>query len=320
MKRLLKPLDYIFVLRLTFFFPVWSLFLAGFYTQNKYVTQLQTFGESNHAIAQHLHELYLTGLLLTLLMGGIFILHQVMDRHVEKAYTFIAPEMLTPKAAFIEASIMMALALLGCFFLSIPAAVILVLLLLLSGYLYNFPPFNLKNNAIGGLVAITVSGLLIFLLGWLTGGDISRYAYVASVPYVLAVAAMYLLVSTLDVAKDNPQRKTFAIVFGKTVTAGLAVALGSAAMVVSFISSDELIFYPTFFSLPFLIWVVLRMNDHELSRVIKYPVMMFAVAISLKWILTMNNYRFVYVLLTVYFLSKLYHKLRFGIGTSTLPL
>ncbi len=318
MKKLLKPFDYVFILRPMYFLPLWSLYLAGFYTQNKFAMASHTFGESNDNVVQSLQKLDVAGLFLTLLMGGLFVLYQVIDRHVEKEFTFIAPEKMTPKAAFFEAGVLIGIPLIASFFFSLTDGVILLLLLFISGYLFNFKPFNWKNNAFLGLLAIIISGGLIFALGWFVNGTFSNQMLRTSIPYVLSTACIYLFLTMLDMQNETSEKKTFAQTFGSTVTVLIALLLAIIALILSLNSGDELIFYPTFFSLPFLIWVGLKFNQSELERVIKYPVAMFAISISIKWILTFDNYVFVFILAAVYIASKIFHRLRFGVNKSTL--
>lgn len=318
MKRLLKPLDYIFILRPTYFFPIWCLFLAGFYVQNNLETASQTFGESNHVVLQNARLLNWVGLSLTLLMGGIFVLYQVMERHVEKPFTFISPDVLSPKAAFFETIVLLVAAFASILFVSVRESVLMLFLAILSGYFYNFEPFRLKDRAIPGLLVTVVSGWLVFALGWQIKSSLNATALKVSTPYVFSVAAMYLFVTVLEVQHSSERRNTFAKAFGVTPTIVLALVFGLIAVTESYVLDDAMIFYPVLFSLPFMLWAGVRQRFEEIHRIIKYPVIMFAISISLKWVLTFHNYFLVYLFFAVYIACRVYNRLRFGLNTSTM--
>ena len=107
MKKLLHLFDYVFVLRPTLFLPVWTIFFAGFFVQNKF-----SLAATNDAVTAlngsttGLPSFVTVAFALTLLMGAVFILNQIMDRRSDsknKKLFLVAQGHITPKAAFVEA-------------------------------------------------------------------------------------------------------------------------------------------------------------------------------------------------------------------------
>ncbi|MFQ5676087.1 MAG: UbiA prenyltransferase family protein, partial [bacterium] len=223
MKRFLKPLDYFFVLRPTLFFPVWTVFLAGFFVQSKYGVSAPTGSVStNGSVVGNDLDFVWVGLFLTCLMGASFVLNQIMDRHTDgqnRKLFLIADGHLTPRAAFIESIALSAVALVFGFIFSITIGVLFVAIFALTGWLYSFEPFKLKDRPILGLVANGLGAFLIFVGGWIVHGNLTVESITYSVPYVCAVAAVYLLTTLPDMEGDASTKKmTFGVKFGFTAT------------------------------------------------------------------------------------------------------
>ncbi|OQX96661.1 hypothetical protein B6I21_00295 [candidate division KSB1 bacterium 4572_119] len=68
MTKRMKLLDYIFILRPTLFFPVWTVFLAGYHANTKFSQEVT-----------HPNNPVLALFLFTLMMGAAFIYNQLVD-------------------------------------------------------------------------------------------------------------------------------------------------------------------------------------------------------------------------------------------------
>ncbi|MDZ7340319.1 MAG: hypothetical protein ONB27_03110, partial [candidate division KSB1 bacterium] len=80
MNERLKFLDYFFVLRPTLFFPVWTVFLAGLHANAVFDPK---HAMSSLAIVPAQNQI-LVALLLSLLMGAIFIFNQIADIETDR--------------------------------------------------------------------------------------------------------------------------------------------------------------------------------------------------------------------------------------------
>lgn len=330
MKRLLKPLDYFFVLRPTLFFPVWTVFLAGFFVQNKYgVSSPATSVPTNGVVGNDLDFVWV-GLFLTCLMGASFVLNQIMDRRTDgqnRKLFLIADGHLTPRAAFIESIALSTLALVFGFIFSVNIGVLFIAIFALTGWLYSFAPFKLKDRPVLGLVANGLGAFLIFVGGWIVHGKLTVDAITYSVPYACAVAAVYLLTTLPDIEGDASTKKiTFGVKFGFNATIYTALIFESIAVVSSYMAQDELIFYPSLFSLPFFVWAAVTLQLSEVMRAIKYSILLLTFTICIKWVIVYSGgaffarYAFFFVLLGIYYLSKFYYKFRFGINYPSLSV
>ncbi len=320
MKQILKVFDYIFILRPVYLYPVWMIFLAGYYLQADYAAA--AVQEGANGVAAGNGGFLIVGVALTCLMAAVFVLNQVMERNAaggQDALSLIAPDKLTPKVAFVEASALSVVALILAFVFSVPVGVLAFLLLLVAGILYNFSPFNWKDKPVLAFSTAGFSALLIFLTGWLVGGNLSQQAALASLPYILTIVALSIYAAIPLGDSDSPQGHESGVATGKETTAlYFGLALEIVTLVLAFILHDELIFYPTLFSLPFLVWAVVTMDRVEMARALKYPIFLLCLSLSFKWTLINGNYALFFVLLGIYLFSKVYYRLRFGINYPSL--
>jgi 4-hydroxybenzoate polyprenyltransferase len=97
----MKYLDYIFVLRPALFFPVWTVFLAGYHAN-------MLFDPTNNLPGSEIiaaNNPIITAVLLTLLMGAVFIFNQVADIQSDKKNQklfFLANGIIKKNAAILE--------------------------------------------------------------------------------------------------------------------------------------------------------------------------------------------------------------------------
>lgn len=311
LQQIVKPLDYFFVLRPTLFFPVWTVFMAGYFVQQKFEVVLP-HTNNQHVIKTLIpKEFLIPGLFLTLLMGAVFILNQIQDRitdHENNKLFLIAQNHIPVRVAYVEAGLLILAALGFAFFNSIKMGVIFALILLITGYFYSFEPFSWKNKPIAGLVTNMLGAYIIFTAGWFIHGSLNQRLLVHATPYALAVASVYLYTTLPDVKGDASSEKlTFGVKYGIELTLYAGFLFELAALVISLILQDEVIFYPAFFALPFFVLAVIRKQMKDIVRSIKYPILFLSLAICVKYP------PFFFILLIVYFLSKLYYRLRFGI-------
>ncbi|OPZ72632.1 MAG: UbiA prenyltransferase family protein [bacterium ADurb.Bin478] len=112
MKSGLKRLDYLFVLRPTLFYPVWTVALAGHWAQARTTPAMQ-----GGAASETLLALYLAGL--TLVLGASFLINQTMDIQSDqlnnKLY-LIANGNISLRAAYLETALLCAVPILTLLF------------------------------------------------------------------------------------------------------------------------------------------------------------------------------------------------------------
>lgn len=318
MKKLLKPFDYLFVLMPVHFFVVWSVFLAGFFVQSEFGVAATNVGMGNHTEFDMSKTILLIGAALTLLMGAIFIVHQIMDRNSEqkkRELFLITKGEITPRVALFESALFIVASLALGFFLSAEVGFIFIALLLLAGFLYNFQPFSWKDKPGMSLITNLGAAFLIFTTGWVIGGDFTVTLFMHAVPYLAMITAIYLF-ATLPEKKEPSEEISAA----SRTRLYIGLSFQVLALTVAYVLNDEVIFYPALFALPFYIWPAVYPAHAEIRRAVKYSIMLLILTICVKWIVVYSNYMLFFIVAGVYFGSKIYYKLRLGINYPSLSV
>ncbi|MCG3119953.1 MAG: hypothetical protein ALAOOOJD_02511 [bacterium] len=307
MNRIVKLCDYIFVLRPTLFFPVWTVYAAGYLSFHKF----SQGGIEGAAPGLEATALSMLGIL-TLLMGSGYILNQLCDietdRRNQKLF-LIADHHLSPVAAWTEMIGLGAFALAASFFYGKIIGVLLVAIFLLTGIFYNVAPFAWKGRPWLGLFSNALGALLIFMAGWWSQKIEWQLAMQHALPYMFAVAAVYLYTTLLDLDGDADTAKmTFGVRYGFAVTAIVGCVLEIGALVAAGWLQDWIIFYPALIAAPFFLYAALKQRLPDVARAIKFPIVFLALAVCLK------IWQYFVLLGAVFYFSRWYYRKRFGLN------
>jgi len=158
-------LDALFLLRPTLFFPVWTYFLAGLHAGVK----------AAHGGVESVHSLppLCIAAALSALMGSVFVLNQIEDAvtdRVNRKLFLIANGAVSVRSAYIEATCLAVAAFVAAFWADFGLGLGFLVLFLLAGIFYNYPPTRWKNHPIGGMVVNGIGGMLIYDIGRISGG------------------------------------------------------------------------------------------------------------------------------------------------------
>lgn len=266
-------------------------------------------------------DLMITMAAFAMMMGSAFVLNQIKDEkndlHNGKLF-FISHGFLKKQAVFIEVAILTALPLL----LSILIAdyvllILLALFFLVTGILYNFEPFNLKNTAVAGLVANSFMGIIAFAIGWFHVTDLSAVMHdwdfietflAGAVPYALFNTAVYLLTTIPDHDGDRLDGKiTFSVRFGIRASIQGAVFLLVLSAVSAWWMSDLVLLIPAVLSLPFFFVLIFSNQTAPVIRAIKYSLFLLTVSISFKFLFYLP------LCFLFFFFARWYYRSRFNI-------
>ena len=136
-------MDYLFVLRPTLFFPVWTVFLANYYASTRFDT-------SSDAMTNNLSP-FNASFLITLLMGSVFIINQIVDIETDKKNNklfIIADGYISIKNAVLETLILAVLPFAVSFYINMKLGIIFLLIFFSTCILYNIEPFAWKDKPI----------------------------------------------------------------------------------------------------------------------------------------------------------------------------
>lgn len=310
-------LDFFFILRPTLFFPGWTTLMAGFLA---FRNQNVAFDSSSVYLFPP-GDLIVAMVAFAMMMGSAFVLNQIKDakndRHNGKLF-FISHGYMGTHVVLSEVAVLTVLPL----FLSVAVGDYILLCLLsiffvITGVLYNFEPFNLKNTAIAGLLANSLMGILAFSIGWFHGTPFSvEYLdwplfqnFLHDVlPYALFNTAVYLLTTIPDHEGDRLDgKRTFSVRFGKNATVQLAVLLLGMSAVASWWVSDMVLLAPAMISLPFFGLLLFSSGTTRVIRAIKFSLFLFTVSLSIKFLFYLP------LCFLFFFFSRWYYRTRFSI-------
>ena len=303
----MKYLDYIFVLRPTLLFPVWTVFLAGYHANSLFDSKNHLPGSATVSMNNPL-----TGaVLLTLLMGAVFIFNQVADipsdQKNQKLF-FLANGIIKKSAAVFEGILLSILSLGAAFLLDYKLGLIFIAVFIFTGIIYNFQPFVWKDKPLLGIVVNFCGGWAVAASGWIAGGTSSWAFFIYAIPYAVGLVAVYLLTTLPDIAGDEATGKiTFGVKYGKKSTTYLAMVFELLTVVLSYLLKDYMLFLPALVALPLFLIAAVSQGIEDVFKAIKFTVLFASLAVCLKYPLY-----FLVILATFYF-SKWYYRKRFDL-------
>lgn len=300
MKKGIAVFDFLFLLRPTLFYPIWTFLLAGYLGGMR----LEKVGSS------FIPSIFLIEVLigLTSLMGSIFVLNQIRDIETDRANNklFLLANGIVPvKHAYWEVVLLAAVGLMIGFFADFRIGFGFLVLFLLSGYAYNFPPARWKDRPVMGILTNGAGGLIIYCLGWITGGG-KGIVPLRVIPYTLAGAAVFLNTTLPDVKGDAETGKiTFGVRFGIRTTSLWALILEILTVGFALFFRDWFLLIPALLVLPLFVQGSMKPILSNVMRATKFSVLALALMVCFyfPWYLLL--------VLAVFFLSKWYYRKRF---------
>ncbi|MBN1129899.1 MAG: UbiA family prenyltransferase [Chitinispirillaceae bacterium] len=318
-----KAIDCFFLLRIPLLVPVWTIFLLGLITGSKEAGIGGFF--SGASILSGTTWWGLFGF--SLIVASIYVVNQIVDIESDRINhkLFLLPHgFLSTRTAWILA-ILCAVTGVGIAVLllsSLPVTIIFLTSLLL-GALYNLPPVQLKNSAIGGIFANALGhGMLTFLAGWyLTRIDgpfsmtILLTGLFSSLAPSLANAAVYLATTIPDATGDRKTgKKTFCVAYGDKKTA-ITAALFCAGTLAASLAMEHhfwVMAIPSGISLIIFIFFAVSTTRERSFQAFKWPVFLLSAFVAL------FVPEYAALILLTFLISKAYYKWRFHFDYPTL--
>ncbi len=307
--KILKIFDYIFVLRPTLFFPIWTMYLLGVIIATNY--------ENNSISFLPNFKLIYFLMLFTMLMGALFIMNQLVDvktDKINKKLFLIADDHISYNFAKWEMIILLIIFFIGslCNMLFLFCG---LLQLLFWGILYDYEPFNWKGKPLLGILSNMMGGLLSMLMGWSIIHSFQEFSVqilLNFLPYLLGFAAVYLLTTIPDEKGDElDNKKTMVVEHGIKITQLFALILMIMTFFVGIINMDLKIIIPSGMAISLFAFAYYKGTVKETLRAIRFGVLF------LSMVVVVFHVWYLGLVTIIFFLSRWYYKNRFDLNYPT---
>ncbi|NUQ80491.1 MAG: UbiA family prenyltransferase [Bacteroidetes bacterium] len=296
--------DLVALMRPSQFFPIWATLAAGYGSMLASQTPVPSF---THFFNQ---TFWLTLLAVSMGSGAVFIYNQVADATTDRMNNkllIIPMGLVKPSEAILWGHLLGAATLATGVFLG-KSILTLFLICGLIGVAYSFPPARWKDQPVMALLVHVIGGGACFMSGALALVPFSQDLLIQAVPYALAWAGVYTLVSVADSAGDRETgKRSPAVAWGEKPALHVGVWLiVSAGVVAAFVPSVPflLAFLPV---LPFYL-LILKKGRLYLFGPVKWSFLTLGLVVAL-WIPV-----FALLLVVNGLLLKLYYHYRFGLN------
>jgi 4-hydroxybenzoate polyprenyltransferase len=303
--------DIFFLCRPVLLIPVWSVLVLGLVTGSDIV-----FFQPLSTIPW---QFFALSAAFTLSVISIFVLNQITDIETDKNNNklFLLPRNYISQATAWTLVVCSAAAALviPVFFLD-RFSVCIIGASLILGYLYNMPPFSLKDHPLGGVAANFLGhGVLTYLAGWYGAQFLEPNVQILSgVFYSLAAgfanAAVYTASTIADAEGDRIcGKRTFAVAFGAKNAVVFSALLVTFSLVFSFfLPHNSWVMVLTSAVSVILFWRSVFAYDSTRAFVLfRWPVLFLSLLLSVYIPL------YALVVFIVVFLSRVYYQRRFSL-------
>jgi len=321
-KILQKLFDCLFLLRIPLLAPVWTILILGWISGNQHAHIGGSFVGNNTGNSAITLWTILIGF--SLIVASIYVVNQIVDIESDRINhkLFLLPNgIISVRTAWIFAFLCAIIGIVTSFFYD---GVILFLFFagLLLGYLYNLPPFQLKNRAWGGVLANSLGhGMITFLVGWYASKigtpmepQVIVKGLLSSVSPALANGAVFLATTIPDADGDLlTGKKTYCVKYGEKVTAITAAFFCFGALIFSFFIENHfwVMAVPTIISLLFFVPFAFLTKRDLAFKSFKWPVFLLSLAVAL----FVPEYGI--LIIATFAGSRAYYQKRFGIEYPT---
>ncbi|MEO0161826.1 MAG: UbiA family prenyltransferase [candidate division WOR-3 bacterium] len=290
--------DYVFLARPILLIPVWAFFLLGYW-------------KGGGARFVFTPNFFPTVIAYTSLISSLYILNQIADRRtdaINKKHLLIAEGIIPLRAAYLTIFFLLLVTII--FSIKLPLNVILLMTIsFLFGIVYSFPPLKLKAVPFLDFLINGVGyGFLNFSLGWVTSNKFSNQTVVSALPYVLAVSAIFVNTTILDIEGDRKcGYLTTGVLLGRKNTARLGLLLIVICLFIAFIIKDYICLIPAVISFPLFLIAGIKGDEKFVTLSIRIggPLLILIVGVVFPYYLLLT--------LLIFLFLRIYYQKRFGI-------
>ncbi|MCK4525740.1 UbiA family prenyltransferase [candidate division WOR-3 bacterium] len=288
-------MDYFVLMRPTLFLPIWVFFILG----------------AHFAGGALSWRSVLTFILYTLLMGGIYILNQIVDRESDKKNEklfLLSDEIIPLSNAYLE-MILLFIVSIG---LSLFLGRVIFYFFLLSffmGITYSLPKIEIKARPILDIIWNSIGyGFLSFGVGWLSVAALSGRMWLHGLPYLFAVSAVFVNTTIPDIKGDRVEGKiTTGVLLGKQRTLILGIIFDVIAIIIACLINDPICLIAAGLSLPVFIYAAVRPKKKAILLSIRATSAILGIAVCVVTPLIIP------VVILIYSVQKIYYRKKFNV-------
>ena len=317
---LLHSLDYIAILRPLLLIPVWTMLLLGYYKglDGRLATRVPLIGNMP-IIWRPDNEILITLFLYSLLMGAVYILNQMSDRHTDeingKLY-LVARGYLKESNLKIQIGILFSVSVIIAFLRFPQTYIYMILLSVILGVLYSVPPVRLKGRPFLDLLANAFGfGVVAFAVGWTSRSALSMDLIRYSLPYVICISAAFINTTIPDIKGDvqNGDVTTGGFLGIRNSCIVSTLLIGTVPLI-SLLLKDFICLTASVLSLPFFIYMTISNWDERSPKIWAITLATKVSLLVLSLLIAVFIPLYFVLLISTLLLMKAYHRMRFGIS------
>lgn len=278
--------------------PAWVFLLLGYF---------QAGGRRFFTSVHFLHVL--VGF--SLLLAALYVFNQLFDMAsdaINKKHLLISESSMPRKNAYALGGILIGGAALAAVYLE-PLIRLFFGLSLLLGIAYSLPPVRLKARPFADVAVNAIGyGFINFSLGWLTVQQFSAALVLNAVPYMLAVGAIFVNTTVLDLAGDREcGYRTTGVFLGTKRALALSTALMGACLAAAAGLRNFACLVPAIVALPLFVAAALKRDTGSIARSVRVsgPLLVLVTGMIFPY--------FLILFLAVFVFLRVYYRRRFGI-------
>jgi len=295
--KLIQLFDHMFILRPMLHLPIWTILILAFYRAQNQTSSIFL-----------LPAVLLLG---TAVFGAVFILNQIYDIESDRLNNklfFLPREIISVGVAWIMAVALNVVSVLIGFYLSFTVGFVILLIIVL-GILYSVPPIALKNKAWSAAIANGLGhGTFVFILGYCAGNGSFITGIIKSIPYFMAVTAVYIGTTLPDVKGDRETGKlTIGVVYGERRAKHIILGFYIVAVLTGLLFNDTPFVIASLLTAPFYLWAVFSPETKITVLAVKVSIITLALAAGYFYPV------YIIFLIGLIYGTRIYYKQRFDI-------
>jgi len=286
-------LDHLFILRPMLHLPLWTIAILGYF--------------GHHPVDSGWFEIPVLMLVGSGLFGAVFLINQIYDiesDRINNKLHFLPKGYVKVNIAWIMTVLLNIISLIIAFYISIQVAIASIIIIIL-GVLYSAPPLALKNRVWPAVLANGLGhGTLVYIIGFCVADGSFAAGLTKSMPYFLAVAAVYIGTTLPDIEGDKRTGKhTIGVKFGENKTQIIILIGYLLALLAGFLVKDIAFLIASLAVAPFYLWsaytrsikitvVAVKLSIISLSLAASYFYPLYLIFLALLIFVTRAYYRY----------------------------